>query len=470
MRKTLIILIAVLSVCLAGLLSVAIFGGPIQMQNPTTQPPVQSAPPPQTSAPTSEPTTVPTVPSTEPKPDYDAIIAELALKIPAEEGMDSAFLYWLRDLLGDEAILALQSTMASGYDRGLWYEATGNTWQTLRRLYTNSEHILVSTGLPGRENETTSLIFGGDICLADNYLPMEYLKSIGGTIEDGIDPALIDIFQKADVSFLVNEFTISDRGAPMKDKYYTFRAKTANAAIYRQLGINLVTLANNHVYDYGKDAFLDTLDTLKANDVAYIGGGKNLEEAMKAQYYVINGRVIAFVAATRAEKFKMTPEAGENSPGVLRCYDTTLFCQAIREAKANSDYVVACVHWGTEYSTVLQEEQTSSAREYIDAGADAIIGSHAHQLQGIEFYNGKPIFYNLGNFWFNEKEIETGLVEIAISHNGTPTFKFLPALQKDYVTTSQIGTDRGAQIIENLNPYCIGAVIRADGTVSQRNQ
>ncbi len=461
MRKTLIILIVMLSVCLAGLLSVAIFVGPIQMQNPTIQP-EQTIPPTQTT-----PQTTQTVPATtEPAPDYDAIIADMAMQIPAEEGFDGTFLYWLQDYLGDDVILSLDSALESGYHRGLWYEATGNSYHALKQLYTNSECILVSAGIPGRENKTTSLIFGGDICLADNYGSMQYLQSIGGTIETAIDPALIDIFKKADVSFLVNEFTISDRGTPMKDKYYTFRAKTANAAIYRQLGINLVTLANNHVYDFGKDAFLDTLDALKANGVAYIGGGKNLEEAMKPRYYVINGRVVAFVAASRAEKFKMTPEAGQNSPGILRCYDTTRLCQAIAEAKANSDFVVACVHWGLEYEYTLQQEQTTSAREYIDAGADAIIGSHAHQLQAIEYYNGKPIFYNLGNFWFNEKEIETGLVEIAISHDGTPTFKFLPALQKDYVTSSQIGTDLGKQILANLQNISINVTIDENGVVT----
>ncbi len=449
MRKTLIRIIAVLSLILVALVAVVIFCGPDRVQEPTITDPVQTQSIPATDA----------VPDT--KPDYDSIAAKLAGWVPAGE-ID---LNWLRDTFGDEILLGLEQAMGQKYSREIWYGVTGNTWQALRRLQSGQGNIL-SPGMPGHENQTTTLVFGGDFSLADNWLPMQHLAATGGTVIDSIDPALVDILKKADVSFLVNEFCISDRGAPMADKFYTFRAKTANTAIYQQLGIDLVTLANNHVFDYGEEAFYDTMTALKDNGVAYIGGGKNLEEAMAAQYYLINGRVIAFVSATRAEKNIMTPAAGENSPGVLRCYDTALFVQAIQEAKANSDYVVACVHWGTEYSYTLEEAQTSSAREYIDAGADAIIGAHAHQLQGIEFYNGKPIFYNLGNFWFNDFELDSGLVELTIDTHGNAAFRFLPALQKDFTTTSQIGTDRGAQIIATLNQYCINATVNEDGTVT----
>ncbi len=449
MRKKLIHMIMVLALIFVVLLAVVIFCRPDRMDDAGASTPGPS----QTMAPATQ---------SAPKPDYEAILSKLAEWIPAEE-MD---LNWLRNTFGDEILPRLEQAMGKEYSREIWYGITGNTWQALRRLQSGEGHIL-SPGVPDQENQTTTLIFGGDFSLADNWLPMEHLAGTGGTVIDSIDAALVSILKKADVSFLVNEFCISDRGTPMPDKFYTFRAKTANAAIYRELGIDLVTLANNHVFDFGEDAFFDTLAALNDNGVAYIGGGKDLEEAMSAQYYLINGRVIAFVAATRAEKFVMTPAAGEDTPGVLWCYDTALFVEAIQQAKANSDYVVACVHWGTEYSYELEEDQTTSAREYIDAGADAIIGAHTHQLQGIEFYKGKPIFYNLGNFWFNDFELETGLVELTIDADGTAGFRFLPALQKDFTTTAQIGTDRGAQILETLRQYSINTQIAEDGTVRE---
>lgn len=409
------------------------------------------------------------VPSTEQPVDTGALIGELAER---HEDLGEGFLQWLLEDYGMEVLLDLQNALENGYSREIWYAVTGNTYHVLTDLYTGKAETqdnihYLSSGKPGQENDVTSMVFGGDICLADNYLPMQYLSGIGGGIESGIDPILIEVMQSADIAFLNNEFTISDRGAPMKDKYYTFRAKTANTAIYNTLGVDIVSLANNHAFDYGEMAFLDTLDSLAVNGIAQIGGGRDLQEAMRPQYYIVNGRKIAFVAATRAEKFKMTPEATENSPGVLRCYDTALFCQAIAEAKKSSDFVVACVHWGTEYSYELQPEQTGSAREYIDAGADLIIGAHAHQLQGIEFYNGKAIFYNLGNFWFNSKEIDTGLLKVELDHEGSLTYTFLPALQKDCVTTSQIDTDRGTAIIKNLLNYCINVSIDENGLVKE---
>lgn len=421
---------------------------------------------------TSEPTAAPSTAATEPPLDVDTLIGSMA---ELTQDADVAFLGWVLDYFGEDVLLQLNAAFSGGYDREDWYRVTGNTWQVLSDLYTGAvdteDNIhLLSLGTPGQENETTTLVFGGDICFADNYLTMEYMASTGSSLSECIDPALIDQMQLADITFMNNEFTISDRGTPMAGKKYTFRAKTENTALYQQLGVNIVSLANNHAFDYGEEAFLDTLDTLKAYGVAYFGGGRDLDEAMKPQYYIVNGRKIAFVAATRAEKNIMTPAAGEDSPGVLRCYDTSLVVQVIEQASAESDFVVACIHWGTEYSYKLEKAQTESAREYIDAGADLIIGAHAHQLQGIEFYNGKAIFYNLGNFWFNAYEIDTGLVKAELSDSGLISYTFLPALQKDCVTTAQIGTERGQQILETLRGYSINTIIDESGAVMQAGE
>ncbi len=188
---------------------------------------------------------------------------------------------------------------------------------------------------------------------------------------------------------------------------------------------------------------------------------------MKPFYYLVNGRKIAFVAATRAEKYRLTQQATEDTGGVLRCYDTELFLETIRKAEANSDYVIACIHWGTEYSAELQDVQRETARDYIDAGVDLIIGAHSHQLQGIEYYNGHPIFYNLGNFWFNGYEIETGLVKVELFSDGSERFTFLPAMQSDHVTTSEIGSDRGSEILAHLQSYSIGVSIDENGVVTE---
>ena len=436
----------------------------------TPAPPAGTTTLPGTTAPTTTATPEPPPP---PPLDVDATVANILSLIGENESdpaVDAAFVRSIYDTFGEATLLSLQSALTEGgYSRDLWYQVTGNTFFVLRDLFAGefaANVRFLSAGKPGEVNATTTLTFGGDICLADNYLTMEYMVKNGLSITDCIDPLLIAEMQKDDITFMNNEFTISDRGKPMANKAYTFRAATANTALYNTLGVDIVSLANNHAYDYGKDAFLDTIDALAAHNIATIGGGKDLDAAMTPVYYIVNGRKIAYVAASRAEKYKLTPEATAISPGILRCYDTAKFLQVIREAEANSDFVIACVHWGTEYSDKLQKEQTSTARDYIDAGVDLIVGAHAHQLQGVEYYNGKAIFYNLGNFWFNSYDIDTGLLKVELFHDGTTKNTFLPALQKNCITSWQVGTDKGSSILSWMEAHSIGVKFDEDGVVT----
>lgn len=307
--------------------------------------------------------------------------------------------------------------------------------------------------------------FAGDINLDDSWYVMDALYASGGTISDAIDPALIQRMTAADLCCVNNEFSFSDRGIPMAGKAYTFRANPENVSILQTLGVDVVTLANNHVYDYGEEAFLDTLNTLKGAGIDYVGAGRDRNEAMTPAYYELDGLTIAIVNATRAEKNIMTPEADENSSGVLRCYDTALFEQVIREAKERADVVVCCVHWGTEYSYTLEEIQRSTAQTYIDAGADVIVGTHSHCLQGIEYYKGVPVFYSLGNFWFNEKELDTCLLELTVTgtkENWNLSATIVPALQSGCKT--EMLAD-GQAVYDLLESISVNAGIREDGTV-----
>lgn len=257
--------------------------------------------------------------------------------------------------------------------------------------------------------------FGGDINLADNYSVMEYADTQENGVRDCFGKNLRALMADADVMLLNHEYACSNTGTAMPGKAYTFLAKGKNDKELKKLGVDIVSLANNHAYDYGKEAFLNTRKNLKQLGIAYVGGGKNEKEAAAPVYYNMNGVKIAIVAATRAEKNVMTPEAKKNSPGVMYTYDSAGFLNVIRKAKKNSDYVIAYVHWGTEYSTTLETAQTEQAHEYIDSGADLVIGSHTHCLQGMEYYKGKPIAYSLGNYLFNDKTLDTGLLELTIN-------------------------------------------------------
>lgn len=205
--------------------------------------------------------------------------------------------------------------------------------------------------------------FAGDVNLSEGWPTTNYMDSTENGITDCFSPELIELMQAADVMCLNNEFTYSMAGAPLDGKMYTFRANPQREEVLGELGVDVVSLANNHTYDYGPVAMEDTFTTLENAGISDIGAGRNLKEAMEPLYMEIDGKTIAFVAASRAEKMKMTPQATEEDAGILRCYDTQLFVDEIKTASQNADFVIAYVHWGTEHSYELEEVQTTSARE-----------------------------------------------------------------------------------------------------------
>lgn len=302
-----------------------------------------------------------------------------------------------------------------------------------------------------------TICFAGDINLDENWCTTQFLNQQENGIYDCISPELIEHMNEADIMCLNNEFTYSTGGSPLEGKLYTFRANPERVEVLQQMGVDIVKLANNHVYDYGKQALLDTFDTLENAGIEYMGAGRNLDEAMEPVYVELDGKRIAFVAASRAEKYKMTPQATEEKPGILRCYDTELFIETIKEADANADFVLAYVHWGTEYSYELEEAQLTTGKEYLDAGADVIIGAHSHCLQGMEYYEGKPIIYSLGNYWFNEKTLDTMLLDLHFYGDDEVGFidvEVIPAVQSGYrtqIATEAAEKERIYQFLEDIS-------------------
>lgn len=315
-----------------------------------------------------------------------------------------------------------------------------------------------------------TVCFAGDINLDDNWGTTLFMDSQPGGIYDCISEELMESMQSADIMCLNNEFTFTERGEKLAGKLFHFRANPKRVEVLKKMGVDVVKLANNHACDYGSQSLLDTMDTLKSAGIEYVGAGKNLEEAMSPVYMDVDGKTVAFVAASRAEKNIKTPQATETEPGILRCYETELFLQTIREAKQNADFVLAYVHWGTEYSYELEEVQLTSGKEYLDAGADVIIGAHSHCLQGMEYYDGKPIIYSLGNYWFNEKTLDTMLLELHFygdDLNSQLDVKVIPAIQKEYQTTFVSDKKERERIFSFLEGISINVFIDENGVISE---
>ena len=377
------------------------------------------------------------------------------------------FLDWCAQKEGDDFLPKLLSAIRSeGYSDGLFFRLTGRTLVVLNDEYTGALSACANIRLKeAARPDRTVLGFTGDVNLADGWYQMNYYDRQPDGIYGCLGGDLLSEMNGADVMLVNNEFSFSTRGAPLSGKLYTFRAHPKKVEILTQMGVDLVGLANNHIYDYGQDAFFDTLDTIDGAGIARVGAGRDLQEACTPQYYIVNGRKIAYVAATRAEKNIMTPAAGTDKEGVLRTYDPALFLQVIAEAKENSDFVVAYVHWGTENSTKLEAAQRTQGKQYIDAGADLVVGAHPHVLQGMEFYRDKPIFYSLGNFWFNDVPTDTALLKVLLDENGAVTPVLVPCYQGGGRTDIVTDPAERTRLFSHLERISIGVDIDETGTI-----
>lgn len=323
----------------------------------------------------------------------------------------------------------------------------------------------IYTREPGTPGEVT-LTFAGDILFDVNYAIMGQVRG-SGDISEGIRPEVIERMQAADVMMLNNEFPYSDRGTPTEGKQFTFRAKPGTADYLNDLGVDLVSLANNHAYDYGPDALTDTLDILREAGIPYVGAGRDITEARKPVYYIVGDIKIAFVSATQIERLDTpdTKEATDTSPGVFRCWNGNKLLETVREADANSDFVVVYVHWGTENQAELDWAQTKQAPELVEAGADLVIGDHPHCLQPIGVIRGVPVVYSLGNFWFNSKTLDTGMVEVVIDETGIVSYQFVPCLQNGCQTTLLQGEEK-ERVLAYMRSISDGVRIDEEGYVS----
>lgn len=369
------------------------------------------------------------VPTATPTPQQQAEAALEALRAAgAPQDLTADFLRFCEEQSPGICTALVAAVKNEGYSEELFWQVSGKSYLYYQALYT--QPMAENVHDTGVTDGPAVLAFTGDVNFADDWYNMlHYAKTAG--IEDCFGESLLAEMRAADVLLCNNEFAFSDRGSPMPGKQFTFRAKTANVSMWQQLGADIVGLANNHCFDYGEDAFLDTLSTLQGANIPYVGAGKNLEEAMQPQFFLVGGMKIGYVACTRAEKYILTPEAGETSPGVLRCYDPELAVQAIQTASEQCDYLVVYVHWGTEGSTVLEQAQTDLATRFTEAGADLIVGAHPHILQGAGWRQDTPVLYSLGNFWFNMETLDSALLKVTVSEPEAAgaTVQLLPCIQ-----------------------------------------
>ncbi|SET93154.1 poly-gamma-glutamate synthesis protein (capsule biosynthesis protein) [Salinibacillus kushneri] len=240
---------------------------------------------------------------------------------------------------------------------------------------------------------------------------------------------------KVDYAILNLETAVTTEKEKDTVQLYNFKAAPQALAGIKNAGFDMVTLANNHAMDYKDDGFIDTLNYLKHYELNYFGAGMNKEKAYQAQKVKIKGRTIKFLGFSRFLPAVRWYE-GEG-PVIASAYQQDRVLNTIQRESKNTDYLFVYIHWGVEGNVRPEAWQREFARKMIDKGADGIIGSHPHVLQGFEYYQNKPIAYSLGNFLFPDyiqgKTAETGLLTLKIEGD-VLTMKFSPY----YIRSNQI--------------------------------
>jgi poly-gamma-glutamate synthesis protein (capsule biosynthesis protein) len=271
---------------------------------------------------------------------------------------------------------------------------------------------LLCLALPVRAADTVTLLFAGDLMLADGP---------GRLIAQGGDPlAAVDhLLRDADYRIGNLETSVASVGKAHPNKIYSFRAEPDSLRVLKGR-FDAVALANNHSGDFGHEAFLQTMSLLDAAGIRHFGGGHNLAEAHRPLWIELKGLKIALLAYNEYKPRSFA--AGPDWPGIAWSEDSRVLAD-IRAAKsAGADLVIPFMHWGWERERLASARQRQLARLMIEAGADAVVGGHPHVTQDIEYIHGKPVIYSLGNFVFDgfdtEAETTGWLLRLTLDRQG----------------------------------------------------
>lgn len=298
------------------------------------------------------------------------------------------------------------------------------------------------------------LSFAGDMLFTENTLSRYHQQGISSMFSEELLSAMTD----ADLFMVNEEFPFSTRGEAAEDKQFTFRVDPSYVRIFQEIGVDVATVANNHALDFGVNAFTDSLDTLDQAGIARVGGGRTLSEAKAPVIRTVGDSTVGILGASRVIPVSSWT-AGSARPGMFTAYDQAPLLNEISDLSSQCDYTVVYLHWGIEKDEYPQEYQRKLAYACIDAGADLVVGSHPHVLQGFETYKGKLIAYSLGNFLFSNSTNPTVLLQVHIKEDGTLAASLIPCTR----VNGQIQKNTApAALFSHLTELSYGVQVTAD--------
>jgi poly-gamma-glutamate synthesis protein (capsule biosynthesis protein) len=316
---------------------------------------------------------------------------------------------------GDDPEPASQATQAT--------RATTSTATTVRPTTTTAERAGDTREPTG---EPVTIAFGGDV---------HFEGAIGSRL--AADPSttlgpIASVLRRADLAVVNLETAITERGTPAP-KDFTFRAPPSALTALKAAGVDVATMANNHGEDFGVVGLRDSLAAARAADFPVVGIGRDADEAYRPHLVTVKGQRIAVIGATQVLDSNLAAAwtAGDDKPGLASAYQEARLLRAVRAAREAADTVVVDLHWGRELESCPIDRQRALAPKLVAAGADVVVGSHAHILLGGGYLRGAYVHYGLGNFVFYSRggvTAQSGVLLLTTRGRAVTAARWVPAV------------------------------------------
>ncbi|MER6944067.1 CapA family protein [Nonomuraea sp. NPDC000554] len=259
---------------------------------------------------------------------------------------------------------------------------------------------------------------------------------------------IANVLGDADLAMVNLETAITEGGTPAPGKQFTFRAPASAFSALKAAGVDVASMANNHGMDYMESGLADTLAAIKRSRFPVVGIGSNSTQAYKPFRKVVNGNRVAIIGATQVldPEFVTSWTATTDKGGLASAKNEDRLLAAVRQARQNSDTVIVHLHWGTEMQKCPNPAQLSLAPKLVKAGADVVVGGHAHILLGAGYLDNSYISYGLGNFVFYNSTPGTtgrsGVLTLTINGRKVLRDRWTPATIQGGVPIPMTGTAR----------------------------
>jgi Bacterial capsule synthesis protein PGA_cap len=270
---------------------------------------------------------------------------------------------------------------------------------------------------------------------------------------NGVLAPVTPVLSTADLAMVNLETAITERGAPVPGKNFHFRSPALSFTALKAAGIDVVNMANNHALDYGPVGMQDTFDAIGSSGFPVIGIGHDAAEAFRPYRTVIKGQRIAILSAVDWLEPGLVDEwsATDTQPGLAFSIDPTRLLAAVSAMRPEVDTLVAFLHWGDENTQCASRRQKELAQMLLDAGADLVVGSHAHRVFGAGRVGTSLVAYGLGNFVYGREDGESGrsgVLTVQATGRELDAYSWTPARITNGIPIPETGPAAAASLAE----------------------